>query len=94
MTRTVFLTAMAVLSEAGGDVVTGDRSLAESGFISGASRRRQVASRFFSAMTGRLLKVNLPDTQCGFKGFTADAARRIFDKTMLLGYAFDVVILM
>lgn len=34
------------------------------------------------------------DTQCGFKGFTRKAARAIFSKSFIEGWAFDVEILM
>lgn len=32
----------------------------------------------------------ITDTQCGFKGFRAEAARRIFERSALDGFAFDV----
>jgi dolichyl-phosphate beta-glucosyltransferase len=37
-----------------------------------------------------MLKVDTKDTQCGFKGFTAEAAEKIFSLSSLKGYAFDV----
>jgi dolichyl-phosphate beta-glucosyltransferase len=34
--------------------------------------------------------VDIKDTQCGFKGFTAEAAEKIFPPSFIKGYAFDV----
>lgn len=35
----------------------------------------------------------IPDTQCGFKGFTRNAARKVFLNNRLSGWAFDVELL-
>jgi len=32
----------------------------------------------------------IKDTQCGFKGFTAEAAKEIFSKAKIDGFSFDV----
>ncbi len=34
------------------------------------------------------------DTQCGFKGFTAEAARRVFTQCTTDGFAFDFEVMM
>ena len=47
----------------------------------------------FSAITGLALGAQLRDSQCGFKGFTAEAALRLFPRSVIRGYAFDVEIL-
>ena len=53
---------------------------------------RWAASYGFSLLTKHVVKLDVRDSQCGFKGFTDDAARRIFSRTQITGYAFDVEI--
>lgn len=76
----------------GWDVVVGSRE------VEGARRvRRQSALRCAGGMGFRLLTSDLVhdvrDTQCGFKFFRGEAARRVFPYASLSGFAFDVEIL-
>jgi dolichyl-phosphate beta-glucosyltransferase len=50
---------------------------------------RRVASRAFSLAQRALLGLPFADTQCGLKGFRRDAARAIFGRAALDGFAFD-----
>jgi glycosyltransferase involved in cell wall biosynthesis len=73
-------------------VVVGSRA------VEGASRvRRQSALRCVGGAGFRLLTSSLVrevrDTQCGFKFFQGDAARQIFARASLTGFAFDIEIL-
>jgi dolichyl-phosphate beta-glucosyltransferase len=52
--------------------------------------RRHVMSRFFNWLVRASLGLHVMDTQCGFKGFTARAAKNIFSQVRLSGFAFDV----
>jgi dolichyl-phosphate beta-glucosyltransferase len=51
---------------------------------------RQAASRGFNLAIRGLLGLPYPDTQSGLKGFRRAAARAIFSRTRLDGFAFDV----
>jgi dolichyl-phosphate beta-glucosyltransferase len=56
--------------------------------------RRHLMSRFFNWIVRAALGLHVMDTQCGFKGFTAGAAKRIFSQVRILGFAFDVEVLL
>jgi hypothetical protein len=49
--------------------------------------------RAFNACTRRLEMTGIRDTQCGFKLFSADAARRIFPHQRIAHFGFDVEVL-
>jgi dolichyl-phosphate beta-glucosyltransferase len=72
------------------DGVAGARDLPESSDQSSQTLFRKLTSKGFSALVRFLLKVDTKDTQCGFKGFTAETAEKIFPRSSLKGYAFDV----
>jgi dolichyl-phosphate beta-glucosyltransferase len=46
----------------------------------------------FNLMVRRMFGVTVRDTQCGFKLFTARAARALFEQAMVDRFAFDVEI--
>jgi dolichyl-phosphate beta-glucosyltransferase len=71
------------------DVVAGARDLPESSDQSGQSLLRKLTSKCFSVLVRFLLKVDIKDTQCGFKGFTAETAVKLFSRSSIKGYAFD-----
>jgi dolichyl-phosphate beta-glucosyltransferase len=55
---------------------------------------RRLGSRAFAFVMRRLVGLRgVRDTQCGFKFFSADAARRIFSMQRIDGYMFDVEVL-
>lgn len=72
------------------DVVAGARDLPESADQSSRSSLRKLTSKFFSVLVRFLLNVDVKDTQCGLKGFTAAAAETLFSQSSIKGYAFDV----
>ena len=72
------------------DVVGGARDLPESSDQSSQTLFRKLTSKCFSALVRFLLNVDVKDTQCGFKGFTAAAAEKLFSQSSIKGYAFDV----
>ncbi len=51
---------------------------------------RTIMSRAFSMLVDMVLKLHVPDTQCGFKCFKRSAADKIFKKSTLVGWGFDV----
>ena len=54
---------------------------------------RSVASQGFNRLLRALLGLPFRDTQCGLKGFHRQAARAIFGRATLDGFAFDVEVL-
>ncbi len=87
------LNALIDALEAGADVALGNRRHAEARTITPAPAARAFASRLFNAFTRVVLLRRYRDTQCGFKGFTEEAARTIFGRCVIDGFAFDVEVL-
>jgi dolichyl-phosphate beta-glucosyltransferase len=54
---------------------------------------RHLTGRTFNFLIRQLVLPGLQDTQCGFKCFRAEAAREIFPRQTLMGWAFDVELL-
>jgi len=74
------------------DVVIGSRCLAPQAH--GTLPARRAFLRWgFNRFACLLLRINYPDTQAGLKGFTRDAAVRLFAKQKLTHFAFDVELL-
>jgi dolichyl-phosphate beta-glucosyltransferase len=89
-----FLDALA----AGADVVVGDRRASRSEYAVAAAAKRYVAARRlagrgFNAVTRISTGLDVADSQCGLKLFTAAAARHCFDRVVVGRYVFDVELL-
>jgi dolichyl-phosphate beta-glucosyltransferase len=74
------------------DIAIGSR------YVGGATAAKQplyrrLWSRLCNQVIQRSLVPGISDTQCGFKAFTADAARELFGKSRIDGWAFDLEIL-
>lgn len=71
------------------NVVLGSRTVA--GAASHVERRfmRTLASSVFRTMMRMLVSHTVTDTQCGLKVFSQQAAREIFSRTKIDGFAFD-----
>jgi glycosyltransferase involved in cell wall biosynthesis len=54
---------------------------------------RRMASRVFNTAMRLTLGLEFQDTQCGLKGFRREAARELFSRARLEGFAFDAEIL-
>ena len=80
-------------TEAGWDVVVGSRSHPASETLARPSPLRQLGSRLFNLPARVVLAGRFRDTQCGLKGFRADAARVLFSHARIDGFAFDVELL-
>jgi len=72
------------------DMVAGARELSDPQGQLKVGQARSIASRVFSGLVARLFKLEVRDTQCGFKGFSRPAAQQIFSQLNVSGYAFDV----
>lgn len=83
-----FLTAL----QNGCDLAVGSRVLPGSE-VKGVPLLRYIAGQIFSWMVQAVLVTGIPDTQCGFKSFTAVAAREVFRRVTIGGFGFDVEML-
>jgi glycosyltransferase involved in cell wall biosynthesis len=79
--------------DAGADVAIGSRALAQSRVTVHQPWWRESMGRTFNWFVQRLAVQGISDTQCGFKCFRQDAARRIFALQRLDRFAFDVEVL-
>ena len=78
--------------KAGAGVVVGSRAAAGAQ-VSGRSPLRKFISRMLRLLVAVLTGVKVTDTQCGFKLFTAEAARELFSRQQLDGFSFDLEVL-
>jgi glycosyltransferase involved in cell wall biosynthesis len=80
-----------------GDMATGNRRHADSAYtvpvrLFGFLYRRHVLGWIFNRAVRILLGLDQRDTQCGLKGFRADAFRRIVPRVRTSRFAFDLEI--
>ena len=79
---------------AGFDVAVGSRAAAGAGAaVSGKSLLRKVLSRGLRFLVSAGFGVAIADTQCGFKLFTAEAARTLFGLQTVDSFSFDLEVL-
>ena len=76
--------------ERGADIAVGSRALPGSVLTERQPRYRELGGKALNLPIRLLAVPGIHDTQCGFKLFQGDAARRIFAKCMLNRYSFDV----
>ena len=79
--------------EAGADVAIGSRWLDPATQTERQSLFRQLAGRSFNVLLRLILGLRYKDTQCGFKAFTARAARQIFPRQHIERWGFDPEVL-
>jgi dolichyl-phosphate beta-glucosyltransferase len=77
----------------GCDVVIASRALPASNIEVRQPWYRENTGRLFNLLVRALALPGLHDTQCGFKLFTAEAARQAFGAARLDGFSFDVEVL-
>ena len=78
---------------AGHDVAIGSRRLPQSRIDVPQPWWRQAMGRSFNWCVRRFAVPDIADTQCGFKLFSADAAKRIFLRQRIEQFGFDVEVL-
>lgn len=83
-----FKSAISSLEKGRTDVVIGIRNLGN--IHTGVRKFVSLAANTISRL---LIAPSISDTQCGFKGFTREAAVHIFGKQTVLGWAFDMEII-
>lgn len=76
--------------EDGHDIAIGSRALSESMILKRQPWYRQVMGKTFNKFVQGIAVWGINDTQCGFKLFKGDAARVIFSRQRIDGFAFDV----
>jgi dolichyl-phosphate beta-glucosyltransferase len=74
-------------------VAIGSRALALSRIVKSQSWWRQGMGKIFNRIVKLLVIDDFSDTQCGFKLFTGDTARRLFSEARIDRFAYDVEIL-
>ena len=84
------LAGMMARFDAGADVVIASRTAPGSRVEGAAPALRDVMSRVFNLAVQTIVLPGLGDTQCGFKGFTAPAAKTIFSAAQNDRFGFDV----
>jgi dolichyl-phosphate beta-glucosyltransferase len=75
------------------DVLVGNRQHAHSEILKRQHFVRMKMGQTFNAILRGISGIRIADTQCGFKAFRREAARRIFEVQKLDGFAFDVEVL-
>ncbi|MCL4310347.1 MAG: glycosyltransferase family 2 protein [Actinomycetota bacterium] len=75
------------------DLAIGSRNLPDSEIATEPPLLRRLAGPAFKTLVRQLALRGFTDTQCGFKGFRAQAAHDIFINCCINGYAFDVEVL-
>ena len=79
---------------AGYDMAVGSRKLANSTITRMQPAYRQAGSKVFRYIVWKAMGLSaIRDTQCGFKFYTREAARRLFPAIKTDGYMFDIELL-
>jgi len=74
-------------------VIIGSRALPDSDLKKRQPFYREIMGRVFNFLVQSLVFPGIKDTQCGFKLFRADIAKKLFAHRHIDGFAFDVEIL-
>lgn len=74
----------------GAQIAIASRAVAGANVEKHQSIMRESSGRFFNLLVRSLHLPGIKDTQCGFKLFSAAAARAAFENSRLDGFAFDV----
>ena len=75
------------------DIVIGDRNLKESEIVNPLPFSRRISGKIYAWMVGKFILKGITDSQCGFKVFRKESAKRIFRKTTIPRFGFDVELL-
>ncbi len=77
----------------GFDIAIGSRSLDRSMVKKHQPFYRETMGKIYNIFVQIFVFKGITDTQCGFKGFTAEAAEAVFSRQKINGFSFDVEIL-
>jgi glycosyltransferase involved in cell wall biosynthesis len=78
----------------GADVVIGDRLHPESSAATAVGPMRRLSSAVYTWLVNHALGLDYADTQCGYKGYRAEAARALFTPLRVTSFAFDAELLL
>ena len=81
------------LFEAGADIIIGSRALPDSVIEIRQAWYREYMGRCYNGLEKMLGVTSFKDTQCGFKGFTEEAAKRCFSRQTIDRFSFDAELL-
>jgi dolichyl-phosphate beta-glucosyltransferase len=79
-----------LLRKKGADMVVGDRDHRDSRILVKCAVKRIILKELFGLMAQVLVRTPCRDTQCGLKGFKAQAAGVLFSVLRVRGFCFDV----
>lgn len=79
--------------ERGYDIVIGSRATIGSDIVKKQSIGRRSMGKIFNRLVQFFVFKGIKDTQCGFKLFRTDVAKKIVSYQMIKGFAFDVELL-
>lgn len=80
--------------EAGSDLAIGNRIQPDGSDMRETQPiHRRILGKLYHAVAAALAVPGIQDTQCGFKGFTREAAQALFGAQRLTGWVFDTEIL-
>lgn len=77
----------------GADICIGSRTIEPDLIKEHQPFYREFMGKTFNKIVQILLFKGISDTQCGFKGLSSEAARKIFSEAVIDGFGFDVEIL-
>ncbi len=80
------------LLQTGADMLIGSRNLEGDGY-EGYSKRRKLASKIYIKVIAVFAGFRLTDSQCGFKAFRGESARKIFSNCTIDGFSFDLEVI-
>jgi dolichyl-phosphate beta-glucosyltransferase len=87
------LAELSKIIEAGADVAVGSRALRDDSHNVNTRFHRKVMGTIFNFIVRVLTVKGINDTQCGFKLFTAEAAKAAFTLQRIHDFGFDVEVL-
>lgn len=79
--------------ESGFDICIGSRAIDPDMIKLHQPFYREFMGKTFNKLVQFIVMKGIKDTQCGFKGFTSEAAEKVFSKSKIDGFSFDVEIL-
>ena len=75
------------------DIAIASRALPESKLAIHQPWYREMMGRSFNKVVQQLIGTSIVDTQCGFKAFRGEVARRLFSLALIDGFGFDTEII-
>jgi len=78
----------------GADIVIGERQHAEIPSAVDVTWARHLSSVAYTWVVHRLLGIDFPDIQCGYKGYRAQVAKDLFARLEVTSFSFDAEIIM